>query len=328
MAKKAKKAKPREPRTKKDQKPKTIAEVRAERKKGRDPKHEAAEGFDPAQYPLLSTINRALVADGVVQEADAKKRGAPKAAFDISKIMELLVQYGPLIAALIASFQKKKDPVVPVPAPVTPPLVPHPTDTPDLVPPVPQPPPVSVRRIARGKSRIIGVEGWRGKLHSHYSLGGGTVQNIIRGTEFCGAGYRIHLDSTPVDRNGVPFYNSDLPKLPHLFAQDPSQVVQNKFGAWTCGEGNNRINHYVTVDGVEYGPMGDLVPGMAWQDQDVIDLTSEYDDAACTPVLVVPQDIELGQEHTVSYRAVYVAPDGTEVAFEPSQQWKVKAWGH
>lgn len=289
------------------------------------PKHEEApEGFKPEQYPLLSTVVRALSSEGVV-EASPGKKGAPKRAVDINQIMALLAQYGPMIAALLASLKKRPEPV-PVPAPVTPPLVPHPTDTPDLVPPVPATPPVPARRVAGGKSHILGVEGWS-PSRRHFSLGGGTVRNIATGNEFCGAGYRVHLDSTPVDQNGRPFFNDDVKKYADLFAQDPAQVQQDGFGKWTCGEGNNRINHYITVDGKEYGPQGDMVPGTPFGAQDVVDLSSEYDDAACTPVLVVPQDIALGVEHTVSYRAEHVAPDGTVTRFEPSPTIKVKAWG-
>jgi hypothetical protein len=289
------------------------------------PNHEPApEGFTAEQYPILSTIVRALEAEGVV-EASPNKRGAPKRAIDINQIMAMLATYGPMIAALIASLRKHPEPVV-VPTPVTPPLVPHPTDTPDVVPPVVSPPPVAARRIAGGKSHILGVEGWS-PSRQHFSLGGGTVRNIATGDEPCGAGYRIHLDSTPWDQNRQPFFNPDVKTYAELFAQDPSQVVQDGFGKWTCGEGNNRINHFVTVDGVEYGPQGDMNPGTPFEGQEVVDLSSEYDDAACTPVLVVPQDIALSQEHRVSYRAEHVAPDGTVTKFEPSPTFRVKAWG-
>ena len=295
------------------------------RKATQAPDHELApDGFTPQQYADLSTIVRVLSADGVV-EASPGKKGAPKRAIDFNQIMALLAQYGPLIAALLASLTKKPEPPVvvtpPIPGPVPSPV------TPPLVPPVPQPPPVTARRIAGGKSHILGVEGWS-KKRGHYSLGGGTVRNIATGDEPCGAGYRIHLDSSPWDQNRLPFFNPDVKTYAALFAQDPSQVaIDPRSGSYSCGEGNNRINHFVTVDGVEYGPQGDMVPGTPWQAQEVVDLTSEYDDAACTPVLLVPYDIGLSEEHKVWYRAEHVAPDGTVTRFEPSPTFRVKAWG-
>jgi hypothetical protein len=285
--------------------------------RAKNPHHErdAAKGFQVEDYSTLSYLHRASLA---VADTAKKSTATVKKALDINILMALLAQYGPLIAGLIQQLTKKPD------QPVVPPVV-NPV-TPPVVPPVPQPPPVSARRISGGKSHILGVEGWS-PSKQHFSLGGGTVRNIASGNEFCGAGYRIHLDSTPVDQNRKPFYNSDLHAQPDLFAQDPTQVQQDGFGKWTCGEGNNRINHYVTVDGVEYGPQGDMVPGTPFDQQEVVDLSSEYDDAACTPVLVVPQDIELSQEHSVSYRAEHVAADGTVTAFEASPTFKVKAWG-
>jgi hypothetical protein len=294
--------------------------------KAKNPKHQPAVGFKATDYPALSEIHRALQASGAAVVRSAKKgAGAAKQAMDINAIMALVAQLPGVLAMFQAIIAALKP--APTPAPVP---MPAPTPTPAPVPaptPTPVPPPVaSTRRIAGGKSHILGVEGWDPK-RKHFPLGGGTVRNISTGDEFCGAGYRIHLDSTPVDQFGKPFFNSDLHLQPELFAQDRNQVVQDETGKWTCGEGNNRINHYVTVDGVEFGPQGDMVPGMAFEGQEVVDLSSEYDDGACTPVLVVPQDIALSEEHSVSYRAEHVAEDGTVTRFESSPTFRVKAWG-
>jgi len=271
-----------------------------------DPKHEPAVGFTADQFGLLSTVNRAGVA-------------AKGQAFDFGALMAMVM-------ALIAQFSKAKDPA-PTPVPAPPVVVPPVTTTPPVViPPPVTNPQAPARKIVRGKSHILGIEGWS-PTRKHFSLGGGTVRNIATGNDFAGAGYRIHIDTTPLDQNGQPFFNPDLHTYPELFAQDPTMVQQDGWGKWTCQEGNNRINHYVTVDGHEYGPMGDMVPGMPWQAQEVVDLTSEYDDGAFTPVLTVPQDIALSQEHTVTYRAEYVAPDGSVVKFDPAPTFKVKAWG-
>jgi hypothetical protein len=70
-----------------------------------------------------------------------------------------------------------------------------------------------------------------------------------------------------------------------------------------------------------------MVPGTAWEGQGVIGLTSEYDDGAFTPVLLVNYDVPLSVEYKVSYRAEYIGPDGEAVSFDPSPTFRVKAWG-
>jgi hypothetical protein len=299
--------------------------------KVRNPKHAAATDLTIKDLENLRVLNRAFSADDIV--AAGQKRGlVGKKAIDINLLMQLLVQLGPILGPLLIQILTKPPQPQPTPAPtpspspIPPPPPPAPTPTP-IPTPTPVPPPVPSRTVASIGSRVLGIEGWDPR-RGHFLLGGGTVRNIVNGAELIGAGYRIHFDSTPKDQNGQPFFNGDLPRYPELFAIDPTQVaIDPRNGKWSSGEGNNRIEHWIRVDGREYGPQGDTEPGTPFDGQEVVALTSEYDDGACTPVLTVPQDIDLSAEHTVAYRAVWVGPDGRRVGGNWTSEMRVHAWG-
>jgi hypothetical protein len=307
-----------------------------------NPLHEGDTAGE-VNYSTVSTLHRALLDPGFhaflarslpPHHSIHKAVGAtPKGGIDLSQIMALLSAYGPLIMSLLQQWTSHPVPTpTPVPGPSPSPV---PTPTPSPTPaPVPPPAPVPASRvIASGETHVLGIEGWRlqnprdENSGIHYSLGAGTVASIIGGA-YLGHNYRVHLDSTPKDANGVPFYNPDLGKQPGLFCQFPEEVAEDGTGKLTCGEGRNRVNHYITVDGREYGPMGDLVEGNTWGGQDIVGLSSEYDDAGMTPVIVVSGDIPLSEEHTFSYRAEHVAPGGHVTRFLPSPTFNIKPWGN
>jgi hypothetical protein len=179
------------------------------------------------------------------------------------------------------------------------------------------------RVITSFRSHYIGIEGYKlsdpknPDSGTHALLGGGTVRNILDGNDVCGRGYRLHLDITPLDQFGQPFYEPDLEKYADQFFQNPAAGAV---------EGNNRVDHYITVDGQEYGPQGDMVAGTPWDGQDVIGLTSEYDQAALTPVLLVNYDLSLGRERRASYRGVYHGPRGNTISIPAVKEVRINPW--
>jgi len=250
--------------------------------------------------------------------------GSSKAAAPQIDFNQLIQIFGPILAGLILQWMTPR--VVapaPIPIPVPPPIAAPPT------PPVaPVPPPVSEKRvIASLRNHWIGWEDYSmragEKRAFHHSI---NASKIISGQELVGRGYRGHADVTPLDQWGKPFFNSDLGRFPDLFAKDPGLVHQDPNGKWTCGEGNNRINHYIIIDGHEYGPMGDMVEGRGWEEQPWAGLTSETDDGAMTPVVLINYDVPLGQEISLAYRAGYVGWDGKEIPSDPTKAVRVKAW--
>lgn len=268
-----------------------------------------------AQAPEVAPVVQPAVAPPVPTASSG-------GGFDLGALLGLLQNplVLSLVGGLIALITKKKGaapaPVVqPAPTPVTPPVTtapPVPVGTP------PAPVPAITRRVAKLVAHILGIEGWNGKVNGHALLGAAVVRDIISGAAFCGAGYRIHYDVTPFDSAGNPFYHPDLATYASLFFITPAAGEV---------EGNNRVLHYIRIDGKEYGPQGDLVTGEPFQQQEVVDLTSEYDEGGFTPVLTVPQDIELSVDHTVEYRAVFVNPDGQQVDSGWTPAVHVKAWG-
>jgi hypothetical protein len=281
--------------------------------KAKNPHHKPLVGVKAEDFGAISTIHRALLSRGKKAAAAVKK-----GAVDINAILALAQQLPALLAMLQGLFAMFKKPA---PVPVV-----TPTPTPDPLP-VPEPPivpPVYDRVIATLASHWIGAEGWNGKPNGHFPV---NATGIFNGSELAGAGYRLHGDSTPRDQNGQPFYNEDVGKFPALFAKDPSLVHRDATGKWTCGEGNNRTSFDIRVDGKQYGPQGDEAPGTPFDAQEVIDLTSETDDASFTPVWTVPQDLDLNSEHSFQWRQTYVAPDGRTVVGNWSTPVRIHAWG-
>jgi hypothetical protein len=285
------------------------------------PRHEYEKDLTFRDLANIRAIVRALSADPAHAHL-VRTRGVadPRQAIDINQIMALLIQFGPLILPLIQQLLTHPQPQ-PTPAPTP---VPVPTPAPVPVPaPTPTPAPTADRVITSFRSHYIGIEGYKlsdpknPDSGTHALLGGGTVRNILDGNDVCGRGYRLHLDITPLDQFGQPFYEPDLEKYADQFFQNPAAGAV---------EGNNRVDHYITVDGQEYGPQGDMVAGTPWDGQDVIGLTSEYDQAALTPVLLVNYDLSLGRERRASYRGVYHGPRGNTISIPAVKEVRINPW--
>jgi hypothetical protein len=274
----------------------------------------------PADLHLLRYAVRLLAAQH--PEFHEHLRGAgidPTKGIDFNQILALL--NGPLGALLIGLISQLAT-AHPTPAP-TPPVVPPTTPpvTPPSAPVVPAPP-TGTRIIASFLSHWLGWEDFsmrQGEKHAFHHL----VKSGLG--DLKGKGWRGHIDYTPRDQNGVPFYNSDLPRFPELFAIEPGLVTQDATGKWTCGEGNNRIGHIIIRDGQEFGPMGDMDPGGSWEGSGM-GLSSETDEAADTPVVVSDYDLPLSVQFTISERAIYHAPDGRIVPIPALPAVIFKPW--
>lgn len=257
---------------------------------------------------------------------DVVRSTAGTSKVDINQILQMVALFAPIVQALLSKLKK-----APAPAPAPAPPVqtaPTPATTPT---PAPAPVTPSTGRRVIASFRPCHWIGWedfvqrQGEKQAYHHLIGNS-QGIVSGSDLVGRGYRGHVDMTPLDQFGQPFYNDDLPKYPELFAKTPSLISQDANGRWTCGEGNNRIRHYINVNGQRFGPMGDTVPGRAWEGQGICGLTSETDDAAMTPVVLINYDIPLSTDFFVFYEAEYEAPDGSIIPVGKTSTVHVKAW--
>lgn len=283
----------------------------------------------PVDFSDVKNMNRSMALMGVPSfgapvfgQPALPGFGQPQTApqFDFNQLIAI---FGPVLAGLVAQWlaprpSTPKPEPIPVPPPVLPPTIPQ--------PPL-QPPATQERRVASLRNHWIGWEDYSqrpGEKHAfHHSI---NASRIIQGGELIGRGYRGHTDLTPLDQFGKPFFNSDLGRFPELFAKDGGLVHQDERGKWTCGEGNNRINHYIIINGQEFGPMGDMVEGTGWDQQPWCGLTSETDDGAMTPVILINYDVPLSQLVKIQYRGGYVGLDGVEIPSDPTNPVNLKAW--
>lgn len=216
----------------------------------------------------------------------------------LSLVLGLLSHVGDLF--------KKKPPVIAVT-----PVPPVPVVIPTLPPPV-NPLPAGQRKVASLRTKWYFFERTE---NGSKVLDKATYDDIIAGNQFLTRGDRLHVDITPVDQNGIAFGPGDAENNA-LLLKDPSLGDV---------EGNHRFDHVVSVNGQEYHS-GDTVPGLSWDGQDVVFLTSEYDDLACTPVLTVSRDLALNNSWNVSYHTIYTAPDGSKIVGPKTPAVIVKPW--
>jgi len=196
--------------------------------------------------------------------------------------------------------------------PVNPGGVTLPTTNEPQVPSVPEIPrePVSNRRID-------GLEtAWFYFSLRNEVISNEEKKNIVAGNQPINKGYRCHINSTPKDNRGQKMYHGDK-DADRLLLQDPSKGQV---------EGNSRIEHHLFLDGEEY-VTGDMDPTSSWGGQNVVFLTSEYDDAALTPVITVNRDLSVDEQHVFSYQAIYIAPDGRRISSNKLTDIKIHVWG-
>lgn len=233
-----------------------------------------------------------------------------KDTISLGSILKMVLNNPQILGVILGLFQglgglfkkKAQDPTTPViPVPITPVPVPVPPTAP------------SGSKITSLRDKIYFFERTMG---GSKVLNKQTYDNLLAGNEFLTRGDRIHLDVTPM--LGNIFMGPESSLKDKLLLQDPSKGDV---------EGNHRIVHVAIVDGHEFRS-GDPEPENNWDGQDVVFLTSEYDDYGCTPVMTVNRDLELGSEHTVSYYAEYVSPDGNKVTGNKTPQVTVKPWGN
>lgn len=227
-----------------------------------------------------------------------------KAALGNPQVMGFILG---LFSHLGGLFKKHPKEIAVAPAPTpTIPVVPVPVNV------TPTPTPLGKRKVQSLRSKWYFFE--RTEKGSQV-LRKDEYDAILAGTSFLTRGDRLHIDITPVDASNVAMQPGDA-ENEILLLQDPTKGDN---------EGNHRFDYVAVVDGKEYHS-GDTVPGQTWDGQDVVFLTSEYDDLGCTPVMTVNRDLELGSQHTVSFYAVYTAPDGSKVTGPKTPQVIVKPW--
>lgn len=206
---------------------------------------------------------------------------------DLGAAIAFYKQHQGLIATILSFFgigKKKNAPPVAVPAPV-PEGVPAPA-------PAPAPPTDRQRTPTSLNSALFLVE----KKNNPRKAGGGrfiadkeTFEEIKAKTSPARRGDRLHINTTPKD--GVGVFQPGGPENRSLL-MDPNDP--------TGPLGKSRIEHVLT-GGAE--------------------LTSEYDDYGCTPVLLIPWEkepgvpfpIDTGEDWKVTYQAIYRGPNGETV---------------
>lgn len=209
-----------------------------------------------------------------------------------------------LFQSLGGLFKKKPKPTEVPTEPITVAPVPVPT------PPTPAPV-TSTDKITALKSKWYFFERTE---HGSQVLNKGTYDDIIAGNQFLTRGDRLHVDITPLI--GSQVMGPESSRKDELLLQDPSKGDV---------EGNHRFIYVAVVNGKEYRS-GDVAPGENWDGQDVVFLTSEYDDYGCTPVLTVNRDLGLNAEYSVSFYAIYKDKDGREVTSNKLPTVRVKPW--
>lgn len=219
---------------------------------------------------------------------------------DIGKAINFYKQHRRVFAAILAVFGigKKKggesgaDPgSVPgggSPGPTGNTGTPGGTGTPATTPSTPPTTPGSARRVAGLKARYMLIER-KNRLGQagggRYILPKAEFDEIVEGSGELRPGDRVHVDVTPVDQFGVAFQPGD--EANRLLLEDPNDEA-GPLGA-------SRIRHHIEGDG---------------------ELTNEYNDYGCTPVILVPwegRQMDSDRRSTVGYFATYHTPDGDMV---------------
>jgi hypothetical protein len=212
-----------------------------------------------------------------------------------------------LFSSLGGLFKKKaQNPTIPVDVP------PVHIDPPPVVTPAPVTPAPSTNQgeITSLREKYYFFERTE---HGSQVLNKGTYDAILAGDEYLTRGDRIHLDITPFIGNSP--LTPESGRKDELLLNDPTKGDV---------EQNHLFDYVAVVDGHEYHS-GDVVPGQSWDGQDVVFLTSEYDDYGCTPVATVNRDLDLGREHTVSFYTIY-DKNGKRVTGNKTPQIIVKPW--
>ncbi len=198
---------------------------------------------------------------------------------DIGAAITFYKKHRGVIAAILGLFGiGKKDDVPTVPTPVPAP-VPEP-GTPTPVPPQPE-----RRRVAKLRAKYTLIE----RKNRPGEPGGGRhilskpeFDSIVAGNDYLRLGDRVHIDITPEDDKGVAFQpggEENRLLLKH----------ENDDPNWTP---NHRINQRIEGEA---------------------DLTSEYDDYGCTPVLTIPlqaAQVDSDVTWTVGYQPLFDGPGG------------------
>jgi hypothetical protein len=217
--------------------------------------------------------------------------GASVGIGDIAKAIEFYKKNRGAIAVIIGFlkglFGGGKDAGKPSPLPVPEQPSPLPVPTPKPVPSAPVPP--QDRRVGSLRVKYFFIE----RKNQPGKFGGGRhilskpeFDGIVSGGDYLRLGDRVHVDITPVDQFGQPFMPGGEENRSLLY--DPSGPVDTH---------NFRMKHNIISGGAVAG-----------------ELTSEYDDYGCTPVILVPWEggpaIDSDAEATLAYQPVFDGPDG------------------
>jgi len=210
--------------------------------------------------------------------------GASVGIEDIGKAIEFYKKNRGTIDAVIRFFKGlfgggKKEVPAPVPQPA-----PQPSEDVDESEPAPTPAPGTGLKVVGLKAKWFFIE----RKNTPGQQGGGrhildksAFDSIVAGSEYARLGDRLHVNITPYDQHGRDFVPGG----------DENRLLLNN----PSGEDdtpNHRIKHEIRGNG---------------------ELTSEYDDYGCTPVILVPwvgEQIDSDKESSVSYVAKFYGPDG------------------
>jgi len=223
--------------------------------------------------------------------------GAGVGIEDIGKAVEFFKKNRGVIGAILALFGIGK-PKTPAPAPTTPAPAPTAPTSGSTTVPTPQEP--AERRVAslRAKWFLIERKNTPGQQGGgRHIIAKGEFDAITSGADPARLGDRLHVDVTPIDQFGQAFQPGGEENKALLV--DP----QDREGEL----GKSRIEHVIEGNG---------------------ELTSEYDDFGCTPVILVPWEggrVDSDEESSVTYRAIYRGPNGERVESNTLPTIRIKA---
>jgi hypothetical protein len=218
---------------------------------------------------------------------------AQKLGLNASKIFNLYRKHKSKVETVIeilgGLFGKDDGPVAPSVPVITAP------PAPPEVPTAPAPPaPPAVPGIPVAAARVISSLRMRFFFieRNHKPIPKPDFDKVMEGQDPLDDGDRIHIDITPYDQFG----NEVRPGSPEL-------------GQLLNADGSNRMQYDLSGDTGE--------------------ITNEYDDYGCTPVLKVPRGLELGVEKSIGpFSAWFTRADGPVVAANPLPALRVKPWGN